>query len=285
MDQEEDEVGPRTWGPTSHGSQRGNHGDLALAGHLAVLSSARSTFWWVGAPVRHTWTGRAGPGPGGPGPAGSRPEGPDHAGLGPGKRSVCRTQPGAAMSRAGRNGPGRRAGQRVPSARPVYESPAGIMAGVAESARRPDHQGWPSLEVASVLSQPPRCGRSARCKARREARTRVRSLVRSHARSLARSPAGRSHDLARAEGASSKGAGPAATNGTRSRTHLERYANSLCHFAFRLTTGSRSPDKRQGLPPRSCAGKNSSKPAHSRVGAPPAGRSQAGPRPFEINGK
>jgi hypothetical protein len=54
MDQEKDEVGPRTWGPTSHGFQKATLRDPALPDHRVALSSARPTFWWAGALGRHT---------------------------------------------------------------------------------------------------------------------------------------------------------------------------------------------------------------------------------------
>ena len=54
MDQEKDEVGPRTWGPTSHGLQKATPWDYALLIHQATFSSARPTFWLVGGPGRQT---------------------------------------------------------------------------------------------------------------------------------------------------------------------------------------------------------------------------------------
>jgi len=54
MDQEKDEVGPRTWGPTSYGFQKATPRDYALLEHQVTFSSARPTFWLVGGPGRHT---------------------------------------------------------------------------------------------------------------------------------------------------------------------------------------------------------------------------------------
>jgi len=54
MDQEKDEVGPRTWGPSSYVFLRANQREPALTVHQIAFSVARPTFWLAGAPGRHT---------------------------------------------------------------------------------------------------------------------------------------------------------------------------------------------------------------------------------------